>query len=93
MIPETVSLGGISFSVIRKELREDYGQFHFDKREIWISESISDDLAWETLRHEMIHAALYISGHTFAEKYEEEPIVRSLENLFFPAWGKLEARE
>jgi hypothetical protein len=62
----------------------------FDEREIVISSTIADvDVYATTLRHEMIHAALAISGISYLKKYEEEPIVRAIENLFFPAWDRL----
>lgn len=91
-IPGFISIGGLDFRIILREM-PDCGQMHFDKREIWISATLSNQDAMETLRHEMLHAALYISGHTFAEKFEEEPIVRALENIFFPAWQKLNQDE
>jgi hypothetical protein len=40
----------------------------------------------ETLRHEMLHAALDICGISHLEGYEEEAVVRCVENVFHPAW-------
>jgi len=39
----------------------------------------------DTLRHEMLHASLAVAGHSWSSKIDEEPIVRSIENIFFPA--------
>jgi hypothetical protein len=36
----------------------------------------------------MLHAALYVAGVAFMDDYQDEPIVRAIENLFFPAWEK-----
>lgn len=91
-IPGFISIGGLDFRVILREM-SDCGQMLFDRREILISSALSNQDAIDTLRHEMLHAALYISGHSFGEKYEEEPIVRALENIFFPAWQKLTTNE
>ena len=84
-----IEIGGIKFSVVREHINE-YGLMRFDEREIVISSTIADvEVYMTTLRHEMIHAALAISGISYLKKYEEEPIVRAIENLFFPAWDKL----
>ena len=85
-----IKIGGIKFSVIREHINE-YGLMRFDEREIVISSAIADiEVYMTTLRHEMIHAALAISGISYLKKYEEEPIVRAIENLFFPAWDRLQ---
>ena len=90
MTPITqIEIGGIKFSVIREHINE-YGLMRFDEREIVISSTITDaECFMTTLRHEMIHAALAIAGISYLKKYEEEPIVRAIENLFFPAWDRL----
>jgi hypothetical protein len=33
-----------------------------------------------------MEAALLLSGVGFADRYEQEPIVRCMEEIFFPAW-------
>jgi hypothetical protein len=43
----------------------------------------------ETLRHEMIEAALFLSGVAYSDTYNQEPIVRALDELFWPAWDKV----
>ena len=91
MTPMTyIEIGGIKFSVIREHINE-YGLMRFDEREIVISSAITDvEVYMTTLRHEMIHAVLAISGISYLKKYEEEPIVRAIENIFFPAWDRLQ---
>ena len=85
-----IKIGGIKFSVIREHINE-YGLMRFDEREIVISSAITDvEVYMTTLRHEMIHAVLAISGISYLKKYEEEPIVRAIENIFFPAWDLLQ---
>lgn len=46
----------------------------------------------ETLRHEMIHAALQISGVGYGRRYDEEQVVRCMEGVFFPAWARVERK-
>jgi hypothetical protein len=87
--PDTITIGGLVFRIVRREMENTYGAMHFDKREIAIAPGLSDADFSDTLRHEMIHATLAIAGHSHAEKYDEEPIVRAMENIFFPAWEKL----
>jgi len=36
-----------------------------------------------------MHAALEIAGISHMRRYDEEPIVRAIENLFFPAWDSI----
>jgi hypothetical protein len=36
----------------------------------------------------MLHASLYVAGVAFMDGYQDEPVVRAIENLFFPAWEK-----
>jgi len=86
----TVKIGGMDFAVTRDNIAE-YGQMLFDERKIVISSSIDDAEEYAaTLRHEMLHAALHIAGISYLKKYEEEPIVRAIENIFFPAWDLLQ---
>ena len=40
-----------------------------------------------TLRHEVMEASLYLSGLAWAERYEQEAVIRCMEEIFFPAWG------
>jgi hypothetical protein len=46
----------------------------------------------ETMRHEVLHASLSMSGVAFAEKFDEESLVRAMENIFFPCWERLEPK-
>jgi len=34
----------------------------------------------------MLHAALDVSGLTYIKTFEEEAIVRCIDNIFHPAW-------
>ena len=80
-------IGGERFKILIKSM-EPWGEMHFDDREIRISHKAFTDqkILLDTLRHEMLHASLSVSGISWAESYDEEPIVRAIENIFFPAF-------
>lgn len=91
-IPRKISIGGIAFKVrFVKFDDDDYGKMDFDQRLILLNQAMRNNLPMtiETLRHEMIHAALAVGGVSFAVEYDEEVIVRCLDSIFFPAWDKL----
>lgn len=91
-IPKKISIGGIAFKVrFVKFDDDDYGKMDFDQRLILLNQAMKNNLPMtiETLRHEMIHAALAVGGVSFAVEYDEEVIVRCLDSIFFPAWDKL----
>lgn len=92
-VPSSVMIGGIKFRVVIKKM-DNWGMMHFDDREIWISEETAakKEILVDTLRHEMLHATLYIAGHSWAKKIEEEPIVRAIEHIFLPAVDALMAK-
>lgn len=93
-IPHSVAIGGMKFSIkVRKLDDGDFGQMHFDDRTILLNKAYAGSEAIvETLRHEMIHASLAVSGVSFSKRYDEEAIVRALESIFFPAWDKLKTK-
>ena len=94
-IPKKISIGGIAFKVqfVKFDV-DDYGRMDFDQHLILLNHSIKNNLPMvaETIRHEMVHAALAVGGVSFSVDYDEEVIVRCLDSLFFPAWDKLTKR-
>ena len=88
---KSVSIAGYRIPVRVKELGGCYGQYLPDAKVIEIDKETVKDakLLRETLRHEMVEAALYISGVSYSETYSQEPIVRALDELFWPAWEKV----
>lgn len=93
-IPSSVTVGGIKFRIVVAAIDGgDYGRMVFDERKILISTICltKQSLIRETLRHEILHAALHVSGVSFLERYDEEPIVRAIEHVFFHV-GKKSAK-
>ena len=93
-IPRSVTIGGKRISVrIDKEL-DGWGEYHHDLAKITLCSRCLDSDAdtISTLRHEMLHAALAVSGMSFSEVYSEESIVRCLDEIFFPSWIRVEKK-
>ncbi len=90
--PRSVMVGGKKFSIVVAPLNDDdWGQMDLDELTITLSPKCLNKASnlRETLRHEIMHAALSIAGVSYSVKYNEETIVRALENIFFPAWDKI----
>ncbi len=92
-IPNSVQVGGHKIDICFAQI-ENLGEYHTELKQIKINSSLAgyDKACFETLRHEMIHCAFDISGIAFCETFEEEAIVRCLDNVFFPAYEKLVAQ-
>lgn len=67
---------------------ESWGEYRSDDREIVLASRtvFKKSSLRETLRHEMLHAALDIAGLSYLKTFEEEAIVRCVDTLFHPAW-------
>ena len=91
-IPKSIKLGGHRIKVVIDHDTDDWGEYSRDKKIITISHKCLQNynLFMETLRHEMVHASLDIAGISYMQNYEEECIVRCLDNLFFPAYDQVQ---
>ena len=87
-IPQSVEIGGRVITIRIDAELDSWGEYHSDLRQIVLAykSTLSDALLVETLRHEMVHAALDIGGISHLKNYEEESIVRCLDSIFHPAW-------
>lgn len=85
---KSVSIAGHRIPIRVKDLDDCYGQYTPDAKVIEIDRQVIKDkkLLSETLRHEMVEATLYLSGVAYSDTYNQEPIVRALDELFWPAW-------
>jgi hypothetical protein len=90
-LPKTILVGGRTVKIKVVELEDCYGQFLFDKMMIQIDVKTMQDTETlrETLRHEIVEASLLISGVGWSETYQQESVVRALDNIFFPAWARV----
>ena len=91
-LPKSVNIGGQRFGIVVCELDKDcYGEMRFDAKLIVLNPAalVKRSTLRETLRHEVLRASLHMAGVSFSEKYDEENVVRAIENIFFPAWQNL----
>jgi hypothetical protein len=90
-IPKSITMAGIRVRIKFRDLGDDdcYGIYSHRRKLITIDKTLKGKELLETIRHEKIHAALGISGLAFCEAYEEEAIVRCMDEIFFPAWERL----
>lgn len=93
-IPKMIHVGGKKIRIVIKPDLDEWGSYHHDLAEIWISSRSLDKRSTlrETLRHEIMHASLAISGIAFMERFEEEAIVRCFDDIFFPAWERIQTK-
>lgn len=91
-LPKTVGIAGhrIKLNVVSLSGEDPpYGLYFHDKKLIQINKELKGRMLLETLRHEMMEASLLLSGVGFLESYEQEAVVRCMEEIFFPAWEAL----
>ena len=89
--PKTISIAGhrIKLEVVPLSGEDPpYGLYFHDKKLIQINANIRDKTLLNTIRHEMMEASLLLSGVGFLETYEQEAVVRCMEEIFFPAWAQ-----
>lgn len=72
-----------------------WGEYRGEDGEIAVSRAAADD--WDslrsTLRHECLHAALDLSGHSWGlTAKQEEMLVRAMDEIFHPAWEAIDDR-
>jgi hypothetical protein len=89
-LPRQIKIAGQIVKIKVGKLDNTYGQYEHDSRTIWISNTIKDkQTIITTLRHEFLEASLLISGVGWAEKYEQECVVRCVDEIFHPAWESI----
>jgi hypothetical protein len=90
-IPKSIRIGGRQVKITIVEDLEEYGNFHEDTLTIQLKKADAETMR-VTLRHELMHAALSISGIAYIDRLPEEAIVRCFDNIFFPAWESTHKR-
>lgn len=90
--PKTIDVAGRRVRLLFADLGDTYGQYLHDSKTIEVHTGITDGEKLMTIRHELMESALLLSGVGFSETYEQEPIVRCMEEIFFPAWELFQKR-
>ena len=89
--PTVINVGGRVITVRIDPRLESWGEYHADEQEIVLASRTLEKQSTlrETLRHEILHASLDIAGLSHLTVYQEEAIVRCIDNIFHPAWDKV----
>ncbi len=94
-LPRSVTIAGVPIRILQEDLSDEdnlpkgyYGYYSDERRVIVIEETLSSKVAKATVRHEMLHASLALSGLDHLERFEEEAIVKCMDSIFFPAWER-----
>lgn len=90
--PKTIDVAGRRVRLRFVELGDSYGQYLHDSKTIEVHAGITDAEKLLTIRHELMESSLLLSGVGFSEAYDQEPIVRCMEEIFFPAWEQFQKR-
>jgi hypothetical protein len=90
-IPKTIRIAGQTVKITQENLSDEdlYGYYSHERKRIILSDSLDDGALLKTLRHELLEASLCISGVGFCETYEQEAVVRCMDEIFFPAYERL----
>ena len=88
---KTIRVAGQTIKISRKNLSDDdcYGFYSHERKIIFIHNNLSNRDTLTTLRHELMEASLCISGVGFCETFEQEAVVRCMDEVFFPAYERL----
>lgn len=90
--PKSVMIAGHRIAIKRQELDDCFGQYRHDDRLILLNKHIRGKELELTLRHEMVEASLLLSGVGWCDHYEQEAVVRCMDEVFFPAWERTQKR-
>lgn len=94
-LPKSIPIGGHPIRLVKSSALDDFGEYKHDLGQILIGKLALDGTEATliaTIRHEALDAALHIGGQAWAEKYNQESVVRCVEGLFFPAWDAFMAK-
>ena len=88
---KSIIIGGHQIRIKWADLDNMYGCYDEEKRTIYLDNEIKNDPdeTRATLRHEMQEASLFISGVAWMEKYDQEAVIRAMDNIFWPAWERI----
>ena len=90
-LPKTVAIAGRRIRLVIKSFKgvdsDTFGEYFHEDKLIQINTGLDDSVVVDTLRHEVMEASLLLSGVGFSENYEQEAVVRCMDEIFFPAWA------
>ena len=89
-LPKTIRMAGVPHKNVSPPLSEarPFGHYSHSRKLIVVDKSLAPGVLRDTVRHEMMHAAFAFSGLSYCEHWEEEAVVRCMEEVFFPSWER-----
>jgi hypothetical protein len=90
-LPKTIRVAGQTVKIKLRDLSDEscYGFYSHSRKMIFVHNDLDEYNTLTTLRHELMEASLCISGVGFCEKFEQEAVVRCMDEVFFPAYERL----
>ena len=90
-LPKSLRVAGQVVRILQEDLSDDglFGYYSHDRKVIILAKDLKDKQTLATLRHELMEASLCISGVGFCETFEQEAVVRCMDEVFFPAYERL----
>tara|TARA_R100000655_G_scaffold108745_3_gene161353 strand:+ start:441 stop:734 length:294 start_codon:yes stop_codon:yes gene_type:complete len=90
-LPKTIRIAGQRVRICIVDLSDEdvFGYYSHDRKIIFLSHILDEKDLLSTLRHELMEASLCISGVGFCESFEQEAVVRCMDEVFFPAYERL----
>tara|TARA_R110002051_G_scaffold129958_1_gene203683 strand:+ start:431 stop:742 length:312 start_codon:yes stop_codon:yes gene_type:complete len=90
-LPRTVNIAGRRIRLVVEPFKgmdsDTFGEYFHEDKLIQINAGMDESTTVDTLRHEVMEASLLLSGVGFSEGYEQEAVVRCMDEIFFPAWS------
>ncbi len=90
-LPKSIRMAGHTIEIVIDDSIADFGNYDADALRITIRPGPPEVMRL-TLRHEMLHAALSLSGIAYIDKLPEEAIVRAMDTIFWPSYDALNAK-
>jgi hypothetical protein len=87
-LPSSVPVGGIHFTLDRRDMSDEpfHGFTLGSEYRIEVDSSVSYEEQLSTAAHEIVHAALYVTGkHQTMSSRKEEELALFIEHIVFPA--------
>jgi hypothetical protein len=91
IIPKSIRVAGQTIKIRFSDLSDEdlYGYYSHERKIIFIADHLEGKALLSTVRHELMEASLCLSGVGFCETFEQEAVVRCMDEVFFPAYERL----
>lgn len=89
-LPASINIGGREIKIVVKKLKKAHAEYGADEYTVYIDpETLERDDCEQYLFHELVHAALHVSGvDNILDIRTEEAICWSLQHMLFPVYKR-----